>query len=223
MIVTDEEKLHWRFVSITIKVSHEHLDLDLLNRALGSDTRSPIVRMLQSTDAGTSYSHAFIFPAATRDGGDGFNETIIEIDTYRFGNTEGDHPARALPDTEFFNSLRNSIHGVEQLSIISATDLSYPATEASWRMSMLADPPKLDEFESEIGKIALSGVKLRFTDSPHGLLESSLEISPAEDEYRCSLTLLHQLRAEDLAQIREIVIRQAEEFAQLFVEVSGGS
>jgi hypothetical protein len=62
-------------------------------------------------------------------------------------------------------------------------------------------------------------VKLRFSDSPHGLLETFLEISPDEGEYRCSLTVFNLITPDQLTGLHRMVLSQAEEFAQLFVEV----
>jgi hypothetical protein len=220
VIVPDEEKLHWRLVSITIRIPHDSLDLDRLGTALRYTTTGPMVALLNSSDAHTSHSRAFISTATPREADEhGRVEHIVQIDTYRFGGAGGEQGTGWLSESHFFTTLQESIHdGVDDLQVISVADLYYPAAQVGWRMKMLAYPPKLEEFHSEIGRISLSGVKLRFSDSPYGLLESFLDISPAEDEYRCSLTVLNHVSPEHLSDVRRTVLTQAEEFAQLFVE-----
>ena len=211
MIVPGEEKLSWRSVSIAIKVPQDHLDLDSLTRSVGPLTASiPI----ESDDVLTGQSYAFVYPLdADQEGG----EHTIQVDTYRSGDEDSEEQLQRLYDSGFFSVLESCIRDLHQLQVISTTDLYYPAAHTTWRMKMLADTPRLDEFQSEIGKISLSGVKLRFSGSPHGLLESFLEISPDEDEYRCSLTVLNLITPDQLTALHRIVLNQAEEFAQLFV------
>ncbi|MCA1789687.1 MAG: hypothetical protein LC667_07470 [Thioalkalivibrio sp.] len=220
MIIPGEE-LHWRFVSISIRVPRSHLDPGVLRGTLdldGSGTR------LEASDALTSQTHAYFYPAPPREPGDADEgEHVIQIDTYRFENEDSEEQLRRISDSGFFDVLRTGIQGLDQLEIISVADLHFPASTVAWRMKMLASPPTMEEFQSEIGKISLSGVKLRFSDSPHGLLESSLEISPDEDEYRCSLTVLTCISPDRLGSVHTTVLNRAEEFAQLFVEVKGGA
>jgi hypothetical protein len=220
VIVPDEEKLHWRLVSITIRIPQDSLDLDRLSRDLRCTTTGPMVALLESSDAQTSHSRAFISTATPREADEhGRVEHIVQIDTYRFRGADDEQRSGWVSESQFYATLRESIHaGVDQLQIISVADLYYPAAQVVWRMKMLADPPKLEEFQSEIGRISLSGVKLRFSDSPYGIRESFLEISPTEDEYRCSITFLNHSSPEHLFSVRRTVLTQAEEFAQLFVE-----
>ena len=222
MIVPDEKSLHWRLVATTIKVPQGHLDINSLNQKLGAETTVPLVRLVESSESRTSHSHAFISPATVSDAEDNGVDHIIQIYTYRFSGDEHDQPPRRLSDTQFFRALEECIHDIEHLEITSVTDLYYPAAQAPWRLTLLADPPRLDEFQSGIGKISLSGVKLRFSGSPHGLLESFLEISPDEDEYRCSLVILNYISPGELSTVHATVVNQAEEFARLFVDVKEG-
>lgn len=210
MIVPDAEKLHWRSVTISIQVPRGHLDLDLLARSVGPLTSGFLV---EASDSLTGQTYASVYPLEEEWD---FDEHTIHIDSYR-GDEPDQEQFRRLKG--FFTLLYRCIRDVDQLRIVSVTDLYYPAARTMWRMKMLADTPSLEEFRSEIGKISLSGVKLRFSDSPHGLLESSLEISPDEGEYRCSLTVLNQITPDQLPSLYRIVLSQAEEFAQLFIEV----
>jgi hypothetical protein len=218
VIVPDEEKLHWRLVSTTIKLLTDHFDLYRLNQRLGAATTGPLVQVVLSSASQTSYSRAFISPIRPEEGRHAY---IFQIDTYRLEGPEEEQPPRELSETQFFDALLGSIHDVDQLQIISVADLYYPAAQADWRMKLLADPPRLEELQSGIGKISLSGVTLRFSDSPHGLLESFLAISPDEDEYRCSLSIINHIRPDELPTVQRTVLNQAEELARLFVDVKG--
>lgn len=90
-------------------------------------------------------------------------------------------------------------------------------------MKLLADPPELGEFQSEIGAITLSGLKLRFSRSAAGLLEASLDITPDEDEYHCALTSTVDLRVDSLGALYSVVLEQAEELASLFIDLKEGA
>lgn len=212
MTIPDAEKLHWRSVSISIKVPRGHLDLDSLSRSM-DPLRGFVV---ESNHSLTAQTYAFVHSLA-----DSFNldEHTVQVDSYRLGDEDSQEQLQRLDDTGFYSILASCIQGVDELQVISTTDLYYPAAQAAWRMKMLADTPRLEGSQSEIGKISLSGVKLRFSDSPHGLLESFLEISPDEGEYRCSLTVLNSTTPDELPSLHRTVLSQAEEFAQLFVEV----
>lgn len=215
VIVPGEEKLHWRFMGITIKVPRDRLDAGILNRALDFQENGAL---LESSDVLASQSHAFFHPAAPAEASQGPAEHVIYIESYRFENEESEAQFRRISDSGFFDALRTSIHGLDPLSIVAVADLYYPASRVSWRMKMLASPPRMDEIESEIGAISLSGVSLRFSDSPHGLLGSLLETSPGEDEYRCELTFANDLGLDQLESLHRTVARRAEAFAQLFVD-----
>ncbi len=212
MIVPDAEKLHWRSVSISIKVPRGHLDLDSLARSV-----NPLTGFLvESSDSLTGQTYASVYPIENLFDVD---EHTVQVDSYRWGDENSREQLQRLEDSGFYSVLQSCIRDVDELQVISATDLYYPATQAAWRMKMLADTPSMEEFRSEIGKISLSGVKLRFSDSPHGLLETFLEISPDEGEYRCSLTVFNRIAPDQLPSLHRTVLSQAEEFAQLFVEV----
>lgn len=216
MIDPDAENLHWRSVSIAIKVPRGHLDLDSLARSVDPFTGF----LVESSDSLTGQTHAFVYPV---DDEFDFDDHTVQMDSYRFGDEDSGTQLQRLDDTGFYSILRSCIRDIDVLQVISTTDLYYPAAQVAWRMKMLADTPRLEEFQSEIGKISLSGVKLRFSDSPYGLLESFLEISPDEGEYRCSLTVLNHIAHDELPSLHRIVLSQAEEFAQLFVEMKEGS
>ncbi|HEX6040868.1 hypothetical protein [Longimicrobium sp.] len=212
MTVPDATKLHWRSVSIAIKVPRGHLDVASLVEVMDPSAGF----LVESSDALTGQTYAFVGPV---DDELDFDEHTVQVDSYRFGEEDSQEQLKRIEDSGFYDVLQRCIRDVHELQVISTTDLHYPAGQAAWRMKMLADTPHLEEFRSEIGKISLSGIKLRFTDSPHGLLESFLEISPDEDEYRCSLTVLNYITPDELPSLHATVLNQAEEFAQLFVEV----
>lgn len=212
MIDPDAEKLHWRSVSISIKVPRGHLDLDSLARSV-----DPLTGFLvESNDSLTGQTYASVYPLEDEPDVDEHN---VQVDSYRWGDEDSQQQLQRLDDSGFYGILRSCIRDVDELQVLCVTDLYYPAAQAAWRMRMLADTPTLEEFRSEIGKISLSGVKLRFSDSPHGLLESFLEVSPDEAEYRCSLTVFYRVAPDQLPGLHRTVLSQAEEFAQLFVEV----
>lgn len=212
MIVPDAEKLHWRSVSISIKVPRGHLDLDSLAQSVAPLTGF----VLGSGDAFTGQTYAYVYPLETDFD---FDEHTVQVDSYRGADEVIEEQLQRLDHDGFYSVLQSCIRDIDELQVISTTDLYYPAAQAAWRMKMLADTPGLEEFRSEIGKISLSGVKLRFSDSPHGLLETFLETSPDEDEYRCSLTVFNLITPDQLTGLHGMVLSQAEEFAQLFVEV----
>lgn len=212
MIVPDAEKLHWRSVSISIKVPRGHLDLDSLARSV-----DPLTGFLvESSDSLTGQTYASVYPL--EDEFD-FDAHTVQVDSFRSGDQDSREQLQHLDDSGFYSVLQSCIRDVDELQVISMTDLYYPAAQAAWRMKMLADTSSLQEFRSEIGKISLSGVKLRFSNSPHGLLEAFLEISPDEGEYLCSLTVFNRITPDQLTGLHRTVLNQAEEFAELFVEV----
>lgn len=213
MIVPDAEKLHWRSVSISIKVPRGHLDLDSLAQSVGH-LRSGL--FLESSDSRIGQTYASVYPL---DNEFDFDDHTVQVESYRFGDEVAPEQFQRLDYNGFYSVLQSCIRDIDELQVISVTDLYYPAAQAAWRMKMLADTPRLEEFRSEIGNISLSGVKLRFSDSPHGLLESFLEVSPDEAEYRCALTVFNRITPDELTSLHGTVLSQAEEFAQLFVEV----
>lgn len=212
MIVPEAEKLHWRSVSISIQVPRGHLDLESLARAWGSLTTGFVV---ETSDVLVGQTYASVYPLEEEWD---FDEHTVQVDSYR-GDDADQELFQRLDESGFYSILHSCIHDVDELQVVSVTDLYYPATQAAWRMKMLADTPSLEEFRSEIGTISLSGVKLRFSNSPHGLLESFLEVSPDEGEYRCSLTVFNRITPDELTSLHRTVLSQAEEFAQLFVEL----
>jgi hypothetical protein len=229
VIVPVEEKLHWQMVRISFGIPEHNLDLALLSSRIENPSPRSWSAVVGGDESLASYSYVWISPISRiaspmvdhdlEDGG----EYLVQITTFRARDSEDQPPAYDLSHTEFLELLHRSIHNFDQLKVVAITELYYPAERASWRMKLLADPPELGDFQSDIGVITLSGLKLRFSNSAAGLLEASLDTTPDKDEYHCALTSTVDLRVDSLAALFPVVLEQAEEFASLFIELKEGS
>lgn len=223
MIVPDEESLHWRLVRISFEISERHLDLGPFASLPDLDSPPPWTLKVGEDDPQEipSFVSFSLSPTAPGDDARDGMAYLVEISTFR--EPIANRRRWELSYARFFALLRESIRGLDEIIAFSITELTFPADRASWRMKLLAEPPELGGTQSGIGPIALSGVRLRFTDSPAGLLEASLDTSPAGDEYRCELTSVDQVDVDAIAGLHSRVLEQAEEFASLFIDVREGS
>ncbi|HLM67676.1 MAG TPA: hypothetical protein VK358_09125, partial [Longimicrobium sp.] len=132
VIVPDAEKLHWRSVSISIKIPRGHLDLDSLAQSVDPLTGFSV----ESTSSLTGQTYAYVDPIESLFD---FDEHTVQVDSYREEDEDGQEQLQRLDDSGFYSVLRSCIRDVDALQVISITDLYYPATQAAWRMNMLAD------------------------------------------------------------------------------------
>jgi hypothetical protein len=229
VIVPDEEKLHWQMVRISFEISERNLDLGPLSSRISHPSPRAWSAFAGGDESLESYSYVYISPINRTELTSGDHEAekgeeyLVQITSFR-GRASGDqHPSYNLSHADFLELLHDGIRDLDHLKVVAITDLYYPSERASWRMKLLADPPELGEFQSEIGGIMLSGLKLRFSGSAAGLLEASLDITPDEDEYHCALASTVDLRVDALEKLYSVVLEQAEELASLFIDLKEGS
>jgi len=105
-----------------------------------------------------------------------------------------------------------------QILVAASVEMSFSRGEASWRIPLLANPLSLTETQSSLGRVELSGLKLRFTESPVGLIQATFG-SEAEQALNIELVFGVSLARESISRAYELVLEQAESWAAIFIEL----
>lgn len=116
-----------------------------------------------------------------------------------------------------FKALREAVDTDDPYHPLYSVDFFFDVPTTTWRFPLLADPPEMEDLDTELGTISLAGVTLRFTDSPAGLWQASLETSPAGDEYYLGLRFAEHLEAENINSLFRKGLDRGQELATLFV------
>jgi hypothetical protein len=223
-----EASLYWRRVRLSFQLKQGFYDLDAFWSSLGAE-EGETAWILGEPD-GVVHSHASLVSREEAGFGEGDQEELfpaflVEIASYRFPLDEHEHAEEPITHQQFFDALRSVVVGEDHVHGVSTVDLFFPAQDVRWRMKLLSDPPEFEEIQSELGRISLGGLTLRFSRSSVGLFEANLAVSPTEHEYLCSLTFLQHFQLDTLEATYSTVLKQAEEFSSAFViqKVTNGS
>lgn len=145
----------------------------------------------------------------------------IRIETYRLPP----EPVSPTPPTHdaFFEALLKHMQNQVVLPCFIYSELFYPASDYSWRIPLLAKPPTIEEFKSELGEVSLSGLTLAFEDSPSGLNRASLDTSPGGNEYAVGLSFSLSLKVEEITLAYERTMDEIKRYAAFFIKKEAGS
>lgn len=220
MIIPDEGRLHWSRVRLSFQLQHSHYDLAAFRATLGAQEEED--SWILGEVGGKIHSHASLLsrddiglPSDAQE--EMFPAYLIDIVSYRIPPDEQEDIGTLISHDEFFRALNAAVTGEDHVHAVSSVDLLFQASVTRWRMKLLSDPPKFDEVQSELGRISLGGLTLRFDNSSVGLFEANLAISPSQHEYLCTLTFLQHFHLSSLDTTYSAVLAQAEEFSSAFL------
>lgn len=219
MHVPCETDLHWRRITLVLGLEQDELDIKGLAQKLGGKDELDEVGLVLK-DVPDCHSHVFFEWFAPPDEKKGKKQASrimsVTIRTYRTGSEE----ESSFSHDAFFKALLDAAPKTKEFRVLSFVDLNYKVPPARWRIPLIANPPKFGDLESELGAITLAGLTLRFEKSPVGLHEVSLEGSLSGDEDMISLTYDSAATRKDMGEIYQEILKKAERFASLFVDVS---
>jgi hypothetical protein len=214
--------LHWRHIEFLVPFRPGELDDVGFTRRLSSDGR----RWLLADDLSPEcHSHARLLrwkppgPQARDSESDDREGLLLEVETYRYASVHRKADHQPIEHDRFFQELQASCNE-EELFAICTVGLAFQASNATWRASLLADPPEIAELAGNLGRIALAGIALRFEESAMGLMEARLDVTPGEDEYWANLKFSQTLVRRQLSNSYEMVLRKAERLAAVFITAS---
>lgn len=141
----------------------------------------------------------------------------IQVSTYR---SPPDEENTEPPPTHsaFFESLVKHMENQVVLQCFILSDLLYPALGYSWRIPLLATPPTIGEFKSDLGAVVLAGLTLEFDESPAGLSRVSLDTSPFGNEYSVEIWFRTQIEVAKIGTIYEHTLHKIRTFADFFIQ-----
>jgi len=200
-------------------LGEDELDIKgLAQKLVGKDELDDVGLVLK--DASDCHSHVSFEWFASSDEKKGKKQAprmmSVTIRTYRTGSEE----ESSFSHDAFFKALLDAAPKAKQFHVLAFVDLNYKVPPARWRIPLIANPPTFGDLESELGAITLAGLTLRFEKSPVGLQEVALEGSLSGDEDMISLTYHSAATRKDMDELYQEVLKKAERFASLFVDVS---
>lgn len=210
-----EASLRWRRIRLFVPLPVEPKALyDLGNGAPSSDSYWAL-----GVEGDGCHSHAQLYqrdPNGPEE--DAGERWAVDVITYRNAPSAAERERGLISHENFFSLLAQAVD-YAPLHAIAEVDLLFLASSSRWRISLLSDPPEFGELGTELGVVSLSGLKLRFSDSAAGMIETELEISPREDECRVSAVFLEHLSLDDdrRSDVYTDVVRRSEEVAALFI------
>jgi hypothetical protein len=214
---------HWRFIELLLLFEPSDFSEPLFRSALPNGQHRSW--LLHEGNGSECHSHARLYPLEhdkARDtharSGDASGQPgyVIEVETYRSGEPHDETGKSVVTHSRFFEAVSTAT-GTQQLFVVARVALDFSASHAKWQASLLANPPEIAGLPSELGRIGLAGVTLRFRDSTAGLLQARLEADPSGSAYTVDLRFSSLAGQGELADLYELIMQKAERFGSLFI------
>ena len=221
-----DENTHWRYLRLYLVFSDDGFQDGSFREALGPEWRPQEWRVTED-DTPACFSWVELVDLQEK------NVTLQEGPVYP--DQEADPPPRWLIQ---FDTLRRSPSVEESKEDISGHQTVFAAIAASagtdtlpysatvdlyfasqrWRLRapLFERPHSLEAVHTELGRVEVSGVSMRFHGSRPGLHHARLEVSPDDSQY--FVGTLFTAEPIPLGDLFRSSLSKAEDYARLFVE-----
>ena len=217
MTVPCGESEHWKQIWLSVFWNRDAFDRDKFVSETNPRKDADWTWTLQEAQDPQCHTHADLTLVSDEaDDSEDNPAWVFSMGTYRGPVDEEEGPATG--------TLQDFTHAMAQAAteetcfVVVRVDLVFAKEEADWRMGLLAEPPEFSDLKEELGRIRMSGITLRFEESPQGLNTAELEVRG--DVYQADLQFVDVLPTLALNDLHTKVLNKAERFASLFIDFS---
>ena len=220
-----DENVHWRYLRLYLVFPDEQFQVDSFREALGPEWRPQEWRVIEG-DRPACFSWVELVDLSERSVTPEENPTdqeqqvgssprwLIQFDTLRRSPTIEESKEDVSGHQTVFDAIAESA-GTDTLPYSASVDLYFSSQRWRLRAPLFEQPQSLEAVSSELGRVEVSGVSMRFHGQKPGLHQASLGISPDDSQY--FVGTLFTSAPTPLGGLFTTSLSKAEEYARLFI------